>query len=69
MGGQLGSAMNANSGNYDYYSGFGKVSFDGFINENYFSIDSQEKQLLENLEISHGISKNPFNYKKNIFLG
>ena len=69
MGALAGGAMNANSGNYDYYCGFGKVSFDGFINENYFSLDSQEKNLLENLEIYHGISKNPFNYKKNIFLG
>ena len=39
----LGPSMYANSGNYNYFSGWAKVSFDGFINENYFSINSQEK--------------------------
>ncbi len=43
MGSNLGPSMYANSGNYNYFSGWAKVSFDGFINENYFSIFSQEK--------------------------
>ena len=30
----LGPNMNANSGNYNYFSNWSKVSFDGFINEN-----------------------------------
>ena len=43
--------MNANSGNYNYFnnSGYAKVSYDGFINENYFLIQSQEKNLVQNL--------------------
>ena len=46
MGAELGGNMNANSGNYNYFSGWAKVSFDGFINENYFLINSQEKNLV-----------------------
>ena len=57
MGGQLGKNMFANSQNYKYYSESSKVSFDGFINENYFLIESQEKYLVQNIEISHAITK------------
>ena len=65
----LGSAMRANSHNVNYFSGFAKVSFDGFINENNFELNSKEKNLVENLEIYHGVAKNPLNFKKDIFLG
>ena len=60
--------MNANSGNYNYFSNWSKVSFDGFINENYFMINSQEKNLIQNLEISHAITKNPITYQKDAFI-
>ena len=71
MGAQLGPNMNANSGSYNYFSGTGyaKVSFDGFINENYFLINTQEKNLVQNLEISHAITKNPITYKRDGFIG
>ena len=61
--------MNANSGNYNYFSRNSKVSFDGFINENYFKIENQEKYLIQNIEITHAITKNPFTYKKDAFIG
>ena len=61
--------MNANSGNYNYFSRNSKVSFDGFINENYFKIENQEKNLIQNIEITHAITKNPFTYKKDAFIG
>ena len=60
--------MNANSGNYNYFSGWAKVSFDGFINENYFKVNSKEKNLIQNLEISHSITKNPITYQNDVFL-
>ena len=60
--------MNANSGNYNYFSGWAKVSFEGFINENYFKVNSQEKNLIQNLEISHSITKNPITYQNDVFL-
>ena len=60
--------MNANSANYNYFSNWSKVSFDGFINENYFMINSQEKNLIQNLEISHAITKNPITYQKDAFI-
>ena len=72
MGNSLGPSMSANSGNYNYYSGYSDysfISFNGFINENYFNIISQEQYLVQNLEISHAITQNPFNYKKDAFLG
>ena len=69
MGAELGPNMNANSGSYNYFSGWAKVSFDGFINENYFLINSQEKNLVQNIEISHAITKNPITYKKDGFIG
>ena len=68
MGNNLGGNMNANSGNYNYFSNWSKVSFDGFINENYFMINSQEKNLIQNLEISHAITKNPITYQKDAFI-
>jgi hypothetical protein len=69
MGANLGGNMNANSGNYNYYTEFSKVSFDGFINENYFLVDRQETFLAENIEITHSITKNPITYKKDAFIG
>ena len=69
MGGQLGKNMFANSQNYNYYSESSKVSFDAFINENYFLIESQEKYLVQNIEISHAITKNPKNGLKDGFVG
>ena len=60
--------MYANSGNYNYFSGWAKVSFDGFINENYFSINSQEKNLIQNMEIAHAITKNPITNQKDAFI-
>ena len=55
----LGCNMNANSGNYNYFSNYAnsgnynyfpkknaKVSFDGFINENYFKTENEEKNLI-----------------------
>jgi hypothetical protein len=69
MGAELGGNMNANSGNYNYYTEYSKVSFDGFINENYFSIDNQETFLVENIDITHAITKNPITYKKDAFIG
>lgn len=61
--------MNANSGNYNYFSKNSKVSFDGFINENYFKIENQEKNLIQNIEITHAITKNPITYKKEAYIG
>ena len=61
--------MHAGSFGVNYYSGFAKVSFDGFINENYFELNPQEKNLIENLEIYHGVAKNPLNFQKDLFLG
>ena len=68
MGCELGPNMNANSGNYNYFSNWSKVSFDGFINENYFLINSQEKNLVQNLEISHAITRNPITYQTDAFI-
>ena len=65
----FGPDMNANSGNYNYFSRDSKVSFDGFINENYFLTKTQEKNLIQNLEITHAITKNPITYKKDAFIG
>ncbi len=64
-----GSNMNANSGSYNYFSSDAKVSFDGFINENYFLLDKREQNLVENISITHAITKNPFNYRKEAFIG
>ena len=50
-------------------SGYAKVSFDGFINENYFQINDQEKTLIQNLEISHATTFNPISHKKDTFIG
>lgn len=61
--------MCANSQNMNYFSGFAKVSFDGFINENLFELNPREINLIENLEIYHGVAKNPLNYQKEAFLG
>ncbi len=55
--------------NYFSDSGYAKVSFDGFINENYFQINTQEKNLINNLEISHAITFNPISLKKDTFIG
>ena len=65
----FGPSMSANSGNYNYYSNYSFISFNGFINENYFNIISQEQNLVQNIEMSHAITKNPFNYEKDAFLG
>jgi len=64
-----GSDMNANSGSYNYFSSDAKVSFDGFINENYFLLDKRELNLVQNISIAHAITKNPFNYRKDAFIG
>ena len=64
-----GPNMSANSSNYNYYSDYSLVSFSGFINENYFGINYPEKNLVQNLDISHAITTNPFTYKKDAFLG
>ena len=69
MGSSIGPSMCANSGNYNYYSEFSYISLNGFMNENYFSINQQEKNLVHNLELSHAITMNPFTYKKDAFLG
>jgi len=69
MGSSIGPSMCANSGNYNYYSEFSYISLNGFMNENYFSINQQEKTLVHNLELSHAITMNPFTYKKDAFLG
>ena len=61
--------MNANSGNYNYFSKNTKVSFDGFINENYFKTENEEKNLIQNIEITHAITKNPITYKKEAYIG
>jgi hypothetical protein len=66
---KMGNSMSAQSSSVNYFSGFAKVSFDGFINENKFELNPKEKNLVENLEIYHGVAKNPLNYKKDIFLG
>ena len=60
--------MNANSGNYNYFSGWAKVSFDGFINENYFQVSSQERNLVQNIEIFHAFTKNPITNQKDAFI-
>ena len=69
MGNASGPNVSANSANYNYYSEFSFISFSGFINENYFSVQTPEKNLVQNIEISHGITPNPFTYKKDAFLG
>ena len=69
MGQSQGPNMSANSSNYNYYSDYSFVSFSGFINENYFGINYPEKNLVQNLDISHAITTNPFTYKKDAFLG
>ena len=69
MNAKIGRSMSANSNNINFFSGNVKASFDDFINENYFEISRKEDNLPENLEIYHGISKNPFTYQKDIFLG
>ena len=61
--------MSVQSSSVNYFSGFAKVSFDGFVNENKFELNPKENNLVENLEIYHGVAKNPLNYKKDIFLG
>ena len=61
--------MFANSTNINYFSGYAKVSFDGFINENNFELNPRENNLVANLEIYHGIAKNPLSFNKDIFLG
>lgn len=65
----IGRSMHAGSHSVNYFSGFAKVSFDGFINENYFELNPKENNLAENLEIYHGVAKNPLTFKKDIFLG
>ena len=65
----IGKSMRAASSSVNYYSGFAKVSFDGFINENNFELNPRENNLAENLEIYHGVAKNPLNFNKDIFLG
>ena len=69
MGQSAGPSMSANSANYNYYSDFSFISFSGFVNENYFSVQSPEKYLVQNLEISHGITTNPYSFKKDAFIG
>lgn len=70
MGGMsYGPNMNANSSNYNYFSGAAKVSFEGFINENLFLVNSQEKTLIQNFEISHAFTKNPLTNQKDAFIG
>ena len=64
----FGPNMHANSRSYNYFSGWAKVSFDGFINENYFSINAQEKNLIQNMEIAHAITTNPITNKKDAFI-
>ena len=68
MGNSLGGNMNASSGNYNYFSGWAKVSFDGFVNENYFLINSKENNLIQNIEISHAITKSPITYQTDAFI-
>ena len=68
MGAQCGPNMMANSGGYNYLSKFSKVSFSGFINENYYSITSQEKNLVENLELTHALARNPVTKKMEAFI-
>ena len=67
MGAQNGSSLNSN--NQNIKSNLSKITFDGLFNENYFKIDSKETNLLLNLELSHSRTKNPFNNKKDYFLG
>ena len=47
----MGNSMSAQSSSVNYFSGFAKVSFNGFINENKFELNPKEKNLVENLEI------------------
>ena len=68
MGMNMGGNMNASSGNYNYFSGWAKVSFDGFVNENYFLINSKENNLIQNIEISHAITKSPITYQTDAFI-
>ena len=64
----IGHNMNAGSSNYNYTSKGSKVSFDGFINENYFEILTPETNLVQNLEISHAFTTNPITYIKDVFI-
>ena len=65
----LGYNMNAGSSNYNYHSLGSKVSLDDFINENYFEIMNREKNLVQNIEITHAFTTNPITYKKDYFIG
>ena len=68
MGNSLGPNMYVNNGNYNYFSGRTKVSLDGFINENYFLVNSKENNLIQNIEIFHAITNNPVIYQKDAFI-
>ena len=61
MGGQVGGFHNSLS---EYL-----ITYDGIFNENYFHIQSRETNLLNNLEISHCIVKNPLGGEIEQFLG
>ena len=67
MGASVGPALN--SANQKASSSHAKISYDGLFNENYFEIQSKETSLLLNLELSHAKTRNPFNNRKEYFIG
>ena len=67
MGAQMGPALNSSSQNAN--STFAKITYDGLFNENYFQIKSKETKLPLNLEILNSRTRNPFNNRKEYFIG
>jgi hypothetical protein len=67
MGASVGPALN--SANQKASSSHAIISYDGLFNENYFEIQSKETSLLLNLELSHAKTRNPFNNRKEYFIG
>ena len=67
MGSAAGPALNSSSQNAN--SNYAKITYEGLFNENYFQINSKEINLPLNLEISNSKTRNPFNNRKEYFLG
>ena len=63
----MGPALNSSSQNAN--SNFAKITYEGLFNENYFKINSKEINLPLNLELSYSKTRNPFNNRKEYFIG
>ena len=63
----MGPALNSSSQNAN--SNYAKITYEGLFNENYFKINSKEINLPLNLELSYSKTRNPFNNRKEYFIG